>query len=126
MRIAGEAEKSRMGLDNRNTHPASAFYATFRAEEAFRLAQKFEFYDTPPKASWLNMIELEFSALARLCVQRRIATQGELEREVLALVKERSAKGVKIEWQFSIAKARTKLNRHYAKVKEENCTYQET
>jgi hypothetical protein len=121
-----EAEKSRIVLDNRNTHNASAFYETFRAEEAFRLAQKFEFYYTPPKASWLNMIEPEFSALARLCVQRRIATQGELEREVLALVKERAAKGVKIEWQFSIEKARTKLNRHYAKVNEENCKYKET
>ena len=111
-----EAEKIRVVLDNLNTHNASAFYEVFAAEEAFRLAQKFEFYYTPPKASWLNMIEIEFSAIARLCLDRRIPTKEELEREVLAIVKEREEKAVKIEWQFSIEKSRKKLKRHYEEV----------
>jgi transposase len=111
-----EAEKIRVVLDNLNTHNASAFYEVFAAEEAFGLAQKFEFYYTPPKASWLNMIEIEFSAIARLCLDRRIPTKAELEREVLAIVKEREEKAVKIEWQFSIEKSRKKLNRHYEQV----------
>ena len=111
-----EAEKIRVVLDNLNTHNASAFYEAFPAEEAFRLAQKFEFYYTPPKASWLNMIEIEFSAIARLCLDRRIPTKEELEREVLAIVKEREEKAVKIEWQFSIKKSRKKLQRHYEAV----------
>ena len=110
------AEKIRVVLDNLNTHNASAFYEAFPAEEAFRLAQKFEFYYTPPKASWLNMIEIEFSAIARLCLDRRIPTKEELEREVLAIVKERTEKAVKIEWQFSIEKSRKKLKRHYEEV----------
>ena len=33
------------------------------------------------------MIEIEFSALARECLHRRIPSQEMLEREVLALVK---------------------------------------
>ena len=111
-----EAEKIRVVLDNLNTHNASAFYEAFPAEEAFGLAQKFEFYYTPPKASWLNMIEIEFSAIARLCLDRRIPTKAELEREVLAIVKEREEKAVKIEWQFSIEKSRKKLKRHYEEV----------
>ena len=118
-RLAAEfpgAEKIRVVLDNLNTHNASAFYEAFPAEEAFRLAQKFEFYYTPPKASWLNMIEIEFSAIARLCLDRRIPTKEELEREVLAIVKEREEKAVKIEWQFSIKKSRKKLQRHYEAV----------
>lgn len=86
------AEKIRMILDNLNTHNASSFYETFEAEEAFRLSQRFEFYYTPPKASWLNIIEIEFSALSRQCLNRRIPTQAELEREVLAIVKERAEK----------------------------------
>ena len=110
------AEKIRVVLDNLNTHNASAFYEAFPAEEAFRLSQKFEFYYTPPKASWLNMIEIEFSAIARLCLDRRIPTKAELEREVLAIVKEREEKAVKIEWQFSIEKSRKKLTRHYEEV----------
>lgn len=107
-----EAVKIRLVQDNLNTHNLSSLYETFPAEEAFSLAQRFEFYYTPKKASWLNMIEIEFSAIARQCLNRRIATKAELEREVSAIVKEREEKGVKIDWQFSIAAARTKLNRH--------------
>ncbi len=121
-----QAKKIRMVLDNLNTHNASSFYETFAAAEAFRLSHRFEFYYTPPKASWLNMIEIEFSALSRLCLSRRIPSQAELEREVSAIVKEREAKQIKIEWQFSIEKARTKLNRHYEKVNQENNRYKTT
>jgi len=121
-----EAEKIRLVQDNLNTHSTSAFYETFSAEEAFALSQRFEFYQTPKKGSWLNMIEIEFSALARQCLSRRIATKAELEREVLALVKEREAKAIKIEWQFSIESARTKLNRHYEAVQAENVQYKRT
>jgi len=121
-----EAKKIRMVLDNLNTHNASSFYETFEAEEAFRLSQRFEFYYTPPKASWLNMIEIEFSALSRQCLNRRIPTQAGLEREVLAIVKERAEKQILIEWQFSIESARTKLNRHYEKVNEENSKHKTT
>lgn len=121
-----QAVKIRIVLDNLNTHNASSFYETFPAEEAFHLSQLFEFYYTPPKASWLNMIEIEFSAIARLCLKRRIPSQEELTREVLAIVKERTENKVLIDWQFSIEKARKKLNRHYEKVNQENDKYQET
>jgi hypothetical protein len=66
------------------------------------------------------MIEIEFSAISRLCLNRRIPTQAKLESEVLAIVKEREEKQIKIDWQFSIENARTKLNRHYEKVNVEN------
>jgi hypothetical protein len=121
-----KAKRIRMVLDNLNTHHESSFYETFEAEEAFRLSQLFEFYHTPPKASWLNMIEIEFSAISRLCLERRIPTQEILAKEVLAIVKERSEKQILIEWQFSIEKARQKLNRHYKEVNQENEKYQET
>lgn len=121
-----KAQKIRIVLDNLNTHNASSFYETFEAQEAFRLTQLFEFYHTPPKASWLNMIEIEFSAISRLCLDRRIATQAELEKEVLAIVKEREEKRILIDWQFSIEKARKKLNRHYNAVNQENDKYKES
>ena len=121
-----KAKKIRLVLDNLNTHNASSFYETFEAEEAFRLAQLFEFYHTPKKASWLNMIEIEFSAISRLCLDRRIPTQEQLAKEVLAIVKERTEKQIKIDWQFSVEKARKKLNRHYETVNSDNSKYQET
>lgn len=121
-----EAEKIRLVQDNLNTPNLSSLYETFPADEAFRLAQRFEFYYTPKKASWLNMQEIEFSAIARQSLNRRIATKAELEREVQAIVKERAEKAIKITWQFSIESARTKLNRHYEQVHAENAKYKTT
>ncbi len=119
-----EAEKIIVILDNLNTHNASSFYETFEAEEAFRLSQLFEFVYTPKSASWLNMIEIEFSAISRLCLDRRIPSKETLAKEVLAIVKEREEKEIKINWQFSIEIAREKLNRHYQQANEENAKYQ--
>lgn len=121
-----EAKKIRVIQDNLNTHNASSFYETFSAEEAFALSQRFEYYYTPKKASWLNLIEIEFSALSKQCLSRRIATKEELEKELLTIVKEREEKGIKIDWQFSIDKARNKLNRHYQQVNAENAQYKRT
>lgn len=120
------AEKITVVLDNLNTHTASAFYEVFEAEEAFRLAQKFEFVYTPKSASWLNMIEIEFSAISRQCLNRRIASKEKLAAEVLKIIKEREDKEIKINWQFSIETAREKLNRHYKTVNSENAKYQKT
>jgi hypothetical protein len=107
-------------LDNLNTHNASAFYQHLPADKAFALAQRFEFIYTPKAASWLNMIEIEFSALARLCLKRRIPTLEQLEKEVLALITDRDQKRLTINWQFTIDQSRNKLNRHYSLVHDAN------
>jgi hypothetical protein len=119
-----QAKKIGLVQDNLNTHSTSSFYETFSAEEAFALSQRFEFYYTPKSASWLNMIEIEFSALLKQCLNRRIASKEELAREVLAIVKEREDKVIKINWQFSVESARGKLNRHYRHVNADNAQYQ--
>jgi hypothetical protein len=121
-----QAVKIRLVLDNLNTHDKSAFYEYLPADEAFALADRFEFIFTPKAASWLNMIEIEFSALARLCLNRRIPTIAELEQELMALIKERNDKQIKINWQFSIQSARKKLNAHYSAVNAENNVFQVT
>jgi hypothetical protein len=61
-----EADKIVPVQDNLNTHNASSFYANLPAAEAFALAQRFEMHYTPKKGSWLNMAELELSALSRI------------------------------------------------------------
>lgn len=114
-----DAHKIRLVLDNLNTHDLSALYETFPPEEAFALAQRFEFFFTPKSASWLNMIEIEFSALSRECLHRRIPTFEQMHSEILALVKEREDKAIKIHWQFSLAKARDKFQRHYRAIRSE-------
>ena len=121
-----QATKIRVVQDNLNTHNPSAFYEHLPAQEAFELANRFEFYYTPKSASWLNMIEIEFSALAKGCLHQRIPIQQELEKQVLALIKEREEKQIKINWQFSIQSARTTLNRHYTQVNPDNQKYKLT
>ena len=81
---------------------------------------------TPKSASWLKMIEIEFSVILRLCLDRRIPSKEQLEKEVPAIIKERNKKAIKINWQFSIETAREKLNRHYEKVNPENAKHQKT
>ncbi|WP_026262283.1 IS630 family transposase [Spirosoma panaciterrae] len=121
-----DAVKIRLVQDNLNTHTPNAFYECLSAGEAAKLATRFELYYTPKCGSWLNMIEVEFSALSRQCLNRRIPTQDELEKHVLIWSEERNQKQVKITWQFTVDKARDTLNRQYVKVNPVNLKYKET
>jgi DDE superfamily endonuclease len=107
------ATRIRLVQDNLNTHNLSSLYETFPAAEAFALSQRFEFYPTPKSGSWLNMIEIEFSALAKQCLDRRLPTQEKLNTEIQALVAARQQQGIQIHWQFSLESARNKFSRHY-------------
>jgi hypothetical protein len=69
------------------------------------------------------MIEIEFSALFKHCLDQRIPGLEQLRREVMAIVKERNQKHIKVNWQFSIEKARTKLNSANTNVNAVNLTY---
>ncbi len=115
-----QADRVVLVQDNLNTHNTSSFYEHLPPADAFELAQRFEMHYTPKKGSWLNMAELELSALSRICLSRRISSIEALDREVQALVKDRNELQIKVEWQFSISQAREKLSRHYENVKSKN------
>ena len=102
--------------DNLNTHNASSFYENLPASEARELTTRFEFHYTPKKASWLNMAEMELSALSRQCLSRRIPAIETLSQELESIVKERNKLAIKFKWQFTVENAREKLNRHYENV----------
>jgi len=120
------AERIHLVQDNLNTHHAGSFYEQYDAETALALEQVYQFHYTPKGASWLNMAEIELSAITRQCLSRRIASQAVLTDEVLALAGERNEKRIKIRWQFSVGTARSKLNRHYRAAHESNVKYQKT
>jgi hypothetical protein len=103
--------------DNLNTHTAGSFYEALSPDEAFELAQRFEFHYTPKKGSWLNMAEIELSALSKQCLDRRIGDLGMLADEVQAWEQERNAIGATVRWQFNKDNARAKLQRHYSNLK---------
>ena len=112
-----QAEKIVLIQDNLNTHNPSSFYEVFEAPEAFGLSERFEMVYTPKKASWLNMAEIEFSALSKQCLDRRIADIKVLAKEVYAWMKKRNRLKIAIHWQFTKNKARNKFQRFYQHIR---------
>lgn len=110
-----EAEKIVVILDNLNTHVLAAFYLAYEPQEARRLVERFELHYTPKHGSWLNMAEIELSALVRQCLDRRIPDKATLIQEVKAWEDQRNSEVVKVHWQFTTADARTKLKSLYPK-----------
>jgi hypothetical protein len=110
------AEKIRLVCDNLSTHTAAAFYATFPAEQARRLARKVEFVHTPVHGSWLNMVEVELSVLVRQCLRRRLPDIETLRREVEAWAGERNRLGASVDWRLTTEGARAKLRKLYPSV----------
>ena len=75
-----DAPVIRVVLDNLNTHRMASLYETFDAAEARRIVKRLEFHHTPKHASWLNMAEIEFSALSRACLKGRNPDADALQR----------------------------------------------
>jgi len=113
-----EAKRVRVVMDNLNTHCEGALYKAFRPEEARRILERLEFNFTPVHASWLNMVEIEIGAMAKQCLDRRIATREELAAEVQAWVARRNAEEATIKWLFDVDAARDKFARHYPVIEE--------
>ena len=107
------AEQIVLVLDQLNTHSPASLYEAFPPAEAKRLADKLEIHYTPKHGSWLNMAEIELSALQRQCLNRRLGDRPTLEREVAAWTAARNAAATPIDWRFTTQDARIKLKRLY-------------
>lgn len=109
-----QAELISVVLDNLNTHTPAALYETFSPAEARRIVRQLDFRYTPKHGSWLNMAELELAVLDGQCLGRRLPNLGMVQREVVAWETARNAAKATVQWQFTVAKARTKLRHLYA------------
>jgi DDE superfamily endonuclease len=108
-----DARRVVLVTDNLNTHTPGCLYEAFAPGRARRIVEKLEWHYTPKHGSWLNMAEVELAALGKQCLSRRIGSAEELRREVAAWEDERNERQVGANWQFTTAKARTKLRRLY-------------
>lgn len=114
------ADKIKLVQDNYNTHSYGAFYENLPVEEARQMKKKLEFHFTPKHASWLNMAEMEFSALSRQCLDRRIPTMEKLESEALIWQEKRNKNAIKVNWSFTTEKARKKMANRYNQINTQN------
>ena len=60
-----KADKLVLVMDQLNTHSPASLYEAFAPEKAKRIADRLEIHHTPKHGSWLNMAEIELSALGR-------------------------------------------------------------
>ena len=108
-----DAETVVLVMDNLNTHGISSLYAAFDPATAFDLAQRLEIHHTPRHGSWLNIAEIELSALTRQCLDRRITDLDTLNTELAARQQATNSDQRQVDWQFTTADARIKLRHLY-------------
>ena len=111
-----EAIRIRLIQDNLNTHNPAFLYNVFEPVEAKRILDKLEFHYTPKHGSWLNMAEIEFSALSRQCLDRRIGDETTLIQEIAAWEVKRNKSKTTVDWQFTTEDARIKLKKLYPSI----------
>jgi hypothetical protein len=110
-----DAEKVVLVMDNLNTHTPASLYAAFPPEEAHRVAGRLEIHYTPKHGSWLNVAEIELSALARR-IDDRTPDPDALRQRATVVEAERNAAKKGADWQFITEDARVKLKRLYPSV----------
>ena len=111
-----DVEQVVLVMDNLNTHCVSSFYEAFAPAEARRLTQRLEIHYTPEHGSWLNMAEIENSAMARQCLSRRIPEKAIMDEETSAWSDRRNEAGAAADWRFQTEDARIKLRRLYPNI----------
>ena len=108
-----DAEIVVLVMDNLNTHGIASLYEAFPPAEAHALAQRLEIHHTPKHGSWLNIAEIELSALTRQCLDRRISDLEVLNGELAAWQVATNADQRQVDWQFTTEDARVKLRHLY-------------
>lgn len=111
-----DAKRITIVMDNLNTHTPASLYGRFSPAEARRISRKLDIQYTPKHGSWLNMAEIEFSALSRQCLNRRIGSREQLIKEICAWERKRNAATVKCTWRFKTEDARIKLKKLYPEI----------
>lgn len=113
-----DAEKIVLVMDNLNTHTTASFYKVFNPEDALRLAQKLEIHYTPKHGSWLDIAEIELSALTIQClIGERIPSIDKLNDILSSWSLKRNSSQKGVDWQFTTKDARTKLKHLYPIIK---------
>jgi DDE superfamily endonuclease len=111
-----EAARVRLVCDTLNTHGIGSLSEAFPPEQARKLASRLEIHHTPTQGSWLNIAEIELSALTLQCLDRRIPDMETRTKETQQWEQRRNESQKGVDWQFSTLDARIKLKRLYPQI----------
>ena len=104
------AKKIHLVVDNLNTHKPAALLSVIPEDAALALMPRFIFHYTPKHASWLNPAEIMLSLLSReMLGRRRFSDFQVLRREVALWARRANQKKRKINWRFTVTKAKKKF-----------------
>ena len=106
------AERIVLVMDNLNTHTPASLYEAFAPAEARRIAEKLEIHYTPKHGSWLNMAEIELSAIGR-SLGDRVADAASLSQRLALQVQARNFAKRSAVWRFTTTNARIRLAQLY-------------
>lgn len=110
------AEKIHLIMDNLNTHNQSSLIESFGEKKASEIWSRFKIHYTPKHASWLNQAEIEIGIYSRQCLGKtRIPDILTLKNKTRAWNKRMNRTMRKIDWTFTVRKARKKFKYKTAK-----------
>ncbi len=113
------AHQGRLGTPGRTPAEPGLPRRAFEPQQAHALAQRLEIHHTPRHGSWLNIAEIELSALTRQCLERRLTDIEFLNSELAAWQNEANTDQRQVDWQFTTDDARIKLRHLYPTLRQE-------
>ena len=108
-----DVERVVLVMDNLNTHTIGSLYEAFEPAKARAIAERLEIHHTPRHGSWLNIAEIELSALTRQCLDRRVDNIDLLNAELAAWQNATNTDQRQVQWHFTTSDARIRLRHLY-------------
>ena len=106
-----KAKKIHIVMDNYCTHTKKALVDYYGEEKGISLWNHFEFHYTPKNASWLDQAEIAIGLYSKQCLGKdRIPNIETLKGKTIAWNKAINKKKLKINWGFTIEKAKKIFN----------------
>ena len=106
-----DTETIHLVMDNYSTHTKKSLIGFYGEEEGTEIWNRFTIHYTPKNASWLDQAEIAIGLYSKQCLgKNRIPDIETLKSKTKAWNKAINKKKVKINWGFTIEKARKIFN----------------
>lgn len=113
-----KASKFHIVANNPSQALLGSLYKHMSPQEARKYLQLLDIHQTPKNGSWLNLADLEGTALAQSLCSQQIRNETDLAEAIFAWVKDRIEKQVGVNWQLAIDRGRETFRRVYAYASE--------
>jgi hypothetical protein len=103
-------------VDRLDVHGIASFYEEFDPGEAFAPARRLEIHHAPEYGFWLDIAEIECSAVTRRWLDRRVDDFDTLDTELAVWQDAVDVDQCQVNWQFTVDDARIELRHLYLRI----------